>query len=237
MNILLLDTETTDLKAARLVQLAYKDPASGRTVNQLFKPPVPIGYGAMSTHHITNEMVADKPAFADSESYQDLLNLLGEQIIIVAHNAPFDLQVLANEGLQVNKFIDTLRVAQHLIPSEQHKLQYLRYYLQFPPIKADAHDALGDVLVLELLFNHLHTLTSEKFSLNTTEAVLEKMMQLSKQPLLMPALNFGKHRGLPLAQLALTERNYLEWLYNEESKKPSSEQNENLLYTLNHYLN
>lgn len=236
MQILLLDTETTDLQNARLVQLAYKDLTSGQMVNELFKAPVAIGYGAMSIHHITNEMVAEKLSFADSVQYQELASLAQAGVIIVAHNAPFDLQVLKNEGLSFPIFIDTCRVAQHLIPSEQHKLQYLRYFLQFPPVVAEAHDALGDVLVLELLFNHLKTVVAEKFALEESEAVINKMIQLSQEPLLIKSLGFGKHKGVPLEELVMNDRGYLQWLYDNESKKAENEQNANLIYTLRYYL-
>ena len=52
MHLILLDTETTDLQNARLIQLAYKNLGSGEVVNEFFKPPVPISYGAMATHHV-----------------------------------------------------------------------------------------------------------------------------------------------------------------------------------------
>jgi hypothetical protein len=61
----------------RLCQLAYKL-ETGEIVNKLFKPPLPIAIEPMSIHHITNEMVADKPAFKGSSDYQkwvDLLNI------------------------------------------------------------------------------------------------------------------------------------------------------------------
>ena len=71
-----LDTETTGTeKEDRLCQLAYKTEA-GKIANQLFKPPLPIKIDSMCVHHITNEMVADKPAFKDSHEYQKLVGLL-----------------------------------------------------------------------------------------------------------------------------------------------------------------
>lgn len=71
-----LDTETTGTeKKDRLCQLAYKT-ETGKIVNQLFKPPLPIAIEPMSIHHITNEMVENKPAFKDSPEYQKLVSLL-----------------------------------------------------------------------------------------------------------------------------------------------------------------
>ena len=51
-----LDTETTGTeKKDRLCQLAYKT-ETGKIVNQLFKPPLPIAIEPMSIHHITNKI-------------------------------------------------------------------------------------------------------------------------------------------------------------------------------------
>ena len=61
MNILFLDTETTGLENGRIVQLAYKNRGDKDTFVEYYKPPVPIEFGAMGTHHITEKMVANEP--------------------------------------------------------------------------------------------------------------------------------------------------------------------------------
>lgn len=236
MHIILLDTETTDLKDPRLVQLGYKDLASGEIVNELFKPPVVIGYGAMSTHHITNEMVSDKPAFVGSETHRALNEKLASGAILVAHNAPFDIGTLNNEGIAVPNWIDTCRVAQHTIEAEQHKLQYLRYFLALPIGQVNAHDALDDVLVLEQIFAKLKQIVAEKYQLNEEGKVITKMMELSQTPLLLKTINFGKYKGMNFAELANLDHGYLDWLYKNESQKPENEQNQNMIYTLKYYL-
>jgi len=54
----------------------------------------------MSIHHITNEMVENKPAFKDSFEYQKLVDLLNDdKNILVAHNAKFDIDMLEREGI------------------------------------------------------------------------------------------------------------------------------------------
>jgi len=73
-----LDTETTGTaEKNRLCQLAYKL-ETGEVVDELFKPPLPIAIDAMCVHHITNEMVENKPAFKDSKDYQKLVDLLND---------------------------------------------------------------------------------------------------------------------------------------------------------------
>lgn len=234
MRIILLDTETTDLDpGTRLVQLAYKNPASGAVVNEYFKPPMPISFGAMAIHHITNDMVAGKPTFAESEHY----GALGEQLrdhVLVAHNAAFDIGVLKNEGIEVRSHIDTLRVARHVVESDQYKLQYLRYFLNLPA-QGIAHDALGDIIVLEALFDYLKKVVAEKFELTSEEAVLEKMIELTKAPVLLSSVGFGKYKGKTFAEVSEIDRGYLEWLHGSESQKNPAEQNQELLFTLRHH--
>lgn len=234
MHLIFLDTETTDLDNARLVQLAYKNLLTGVVVNELFKPAVPITYGAMAVHHITNEMVVEKPVFQESNHF----NLLNESLangVIVAHNAPFDLQVLKNEGISVPVYIDTLRVARHVLKSPQHALQYLRYALGLN-VTAVAHDALGDIIVLEALYGHLKKIVIEKFSLSTDDEIIQKMIAFSQAPVLLTALTFGKYRGKTYEELAALDRGYLEWLFNSETQKAAVDQNKELVFTLKHYL-
>lgn len=235
MTILLLDTETTDIDNARLVQLAYKNMATGAIVNEYFKPPVPISFGSMAVHHITNEMVADKPVFVQSAHFAQLADFLKDGVV-VAHNAPFDIQVLRNEGIIVPTHIDTLRVARHVLPTSQHALQYLRYALGLKVAPVTAHDALGDILVLEALYEHLVKAVAEKYSLTNGDEITKKMIALTRTPVLLTTLGFGKYRGKTYEEVAKFDPGYLEWLLGSESQKKVEDQNEELVYTLKHYL-
>lgn len=236
MNIIILDTETTSLdKDSRLIQLAYKNLNTNEVVNDFFKPPVEISYGAMATHHVTNEMVADKPNFFVSQQKIDLINIL-EKSILVAHNALFDIGILNNEGVKVNKFIDTLRVTKHLINCERYDLQYLRYFLNLDVQAAVAHDALGDILILEKLFEHLKKLIITKLNLESEDQIIEKMIELTNAPVLLNTISFGKYRGKTFEEINQIDAGYLKWLYDSESKKNQNEQNESLIHTLKKHL-
>ena len=234
MSLIFLDTETTDLEPTRrLVQLAYKNPATGVVVNEYFKPPMPISFGAMAIHHVTNEMVADKPVFGDSEVFNQLVQEI-PSTVVVAHNAPFDIEVLKNEGIVVAQAIDTLRLSRHVIEAEHYSLQFLRYFLGLNITGVNAHDALGDILVLEALYNHLHAVVVEKFKLEP-ERVVQKMIELSNTPVLLKSFGFGKYRGKTFEEIAATDMGYLDWLFGSESAKNPAEQNEDLMVTLRHY--
>ena len=237
MKILFLDTETTgNSDKDRLVQLAVKERYIDEPlVNALYKPPVAISIESMAIHHITEKMVAGKPAFKDSPEYTGLKDLLEhKETITVAHNSAFDLAMLAREGVAPRASICTYKVAYALDPNDQlpnYRLQYLRYLLDLD-VEAEAHDALGDVLVLEALFERLMEKMKERHG--TEESALDAMLAISARPLLFTTLRFGKYNGKKIEEVAKTDRSYLEWLLREKEKEPTVEAD--WIYTLQHYL-
>lgn len=234
-SLLFLDTETTGNEAKDyLCQLCYSYENS--FVNELFLPPTVISVESQAVHHITPKMVKDKPAFKDSAIYTELDTILkSESAVFVAHNAKFDIGMLEKEGLSVPRFICTLRVAraldkQNVIP--RYNLQYLRYYLEME-IDATAHDAMGDVLVLKELFKRLlDKITAENGG--DEEKAIEMMIDISSHPSLMNTFTFGKHIGKTVAEVAKIDRGYLQWML--EQKKSSSVDEEDWIYTLEHWL-
>lgn len=237
MRILFLDTETTgNSDRDRLVQLAVKERyVDEPVINALYKPPIPISLESMTVHHITERMVADKPAFIEAPVYSGLKDLLeSSEVVTVAHNAAFDLGMLAREGVKPQRTICTYKVAYALDPADEYpnyRLQYLRYLLDLD-VEAEAHDALGDVLVLEALFEHL--MEKMKARHGTEEAALEAMLSISERPLLFTTIRFGKYGGKRLEEVAKNDRSYLEWLLKEKEKTPATEAE--WIYTLKHYL-
>jgi DNA polymerase III epsilon subunit-like protein len=234
MKLIFLDTESTGIDPAkdRLCQVCYKVDAEP-TLVEYFKPPVPISIEAMSVTHITNKMVADKPAFIGSSMHSNLAKLLAEGVL-VAHNAKFDKTMLELEGLTVPRFICTLRLARHLdtegiIP--KYNLQFLRYYLDLD-VAGSAHDAEGDVNVLYAVFERLFA--KVRAGEADDAAALAKMIDISSKPSLFRTFNFGKHMGKRLEDVAKTDRNYLDWLLNQ--KLSSGDDDEDWIYTLKHYL-
>lgn len=234
-NFLFFDTETTgNTEDDFLCQLAYK--GNGEEFSKLYKPPVTIPPEASAVHHITNKMVADKPAFRESSDYSSLKSLFENSTVIpIAHNAKFDVGMLKKEGIEIPRSLCTLRLARHLdkenvIP--KYNLQFLRYYLNIE-VEAQAHDALGDVKVLEALFERLKNKMMEEYG-GDEEKALEEMFAISARPSLIHLITFGKHIGKTVAETAKIDRGYLEWLL--EQKLQSETDEEDWIYTLKYYL-
>ena len=211
-----LDTETTgNGPDDRLCQIAFKS-ENGQAVSGLFNPGMPISIDAMVVHHITEKMVADKPPFKESDEYEKLQKLISDiNNVIVAHNAKFDMQMLQREGIYTQRAICTLKLARYLdktgvIP--KYNLQYLRYFLGLE-IEAKSHDALGDILVLEGLFNRLHAKFQENGKLMDP---VQEMINISSNPVLMARMPYGKHKGMLFSEVPA---DYLEWLSGTELDK------------------
>ena len=233
-DFLFFDTETTGNKDTDVIcQLAYKH--GGKEFSELYKTSIPIPPEASAVHHISNKMIADKPSFKDSKDYKALKFLFEDSSHIpVAHNAKFDINMLKKEGIEIKDFICTLRLARYLDKENKiprYNLQFLRYYLNMD-IDADAHDALGDVKVLEALFARLKDKMVEEFG--DEKKALEQMIAISSRPSLLNVFNFGKYNGKTVAEVAKNDPGYLKWLLGQKMQNEGDE--EDWIYTLNHYL-
>ncbi|MCL1925721.1 MAG: 3'-5' exonuclease [Syntrophorhabdaceae bacterium] len=114
------DVETTGLSAAdghRICELAFLRFLRGSVIDSfvsLVNPLRPIDPGAKAVNGISDEMVADAPAFADL--LPRILTFLDDDPLVF-HNAPFDLSFLRAEARLAggawskNPVVDTLLIA------------------------------------------------------------------------------------------------------------------------------
>jgi len=247
-KLIFFDTETTgNTENDSLVQIAYK--CGDETFAGLYKPVIKIPPEASAVHHITNKMVENKPSFKESGDLPKIKKLFEDKdSIVIAHNAPFDLMIIAKENIVPKKFICTLRVVRDLDKEgkiDRYNLQYLRYLLELD-VEATAHDAMGDVLVLEKLFEYLKNemqkeTKKDPLALKGTppsqageDPIITKMVEISSHPSLIRSFNFGKHTGKKVTEVLATDRGYLEWLLAQ--KLESDQVDEDWIYTLKHHL-
>lgn len=216
------DTETTGLSAQndRIVEIAAYDPAEGREFCEFVNPGCPIPAEASSVHHITDDMVADAgtwkevgPRFADF--------CAGDVVLVAHNNDAFDVHFLREEfkrndlEMPAWVFLDTLKWARRYrrdLP--KHSLQFLREIYGFPPNQA--HRALDDVIMLHKVFAAM----TDDLPVDT---ILELMSQQQAplKPEDIECMPFGKHRGVPLADVPAS---YVKWLVKEGAfDKPENE--------------
>ncbi len=236
MNFIILDTETTGFgQNDRIIQLAYLvyDGMNLEAFETFCSTEQTISFSAMAVHHITPEMIQDKPRLIDTEIYKFLEELNTEDNYLVIHNAPFDLPMLAKEGFHNKmKLIDTLKVTKHLAPNlESHAMQYLRYHRGLYKEEAEiekllnlqikAHDAMGDIVVLFLLLRRL-----------LDGRTPDQLVELTQKPNLMNKLRFGKYRGQLISDIVKTDPQYLEWMVTK-----LTDLDPDVKYTIEYFIN
>jgi exodeoxyribonuclease X len=246
-NLIFIDTETTGVDAEdRLVELGYK---IGQEVkSELFRAPPPVKLQAMAVNNITNRMLANKPLFQDTDMYREALGLIPNNIV-VAHNAIFDIGMLAKENIEVVDHICTLKVA-HFVDVdckfEKHNLSYLRYFYDIE-IDAHAHSASDDVRILEAVFQKLYSQLANMMNMEQQpeilgyESVINKMIEISKNPTMFRKFTFGKYEGQFIKDVANgghdgKGRSWMKWLLEQKMSAPFGTEND-WIYTLNYYLN
>ncbi len=164
-----LDFETTGLsprRGDRVCEVALQRVVGGvvaASYATLVDPQRPLSARSFTVNQISVEQLAGAPTFS---AIAGRLRATLADSVIVAHNAPFDLEflhaelALAGQPALLVPAIDTLAIARRLFPKRQsHSLAALVTALGSPP---PSHRAMDDVLALRVVFDdmlaHLATL-------------------------------------------------------------------------------
>jgi exodeoxyribonuclease X len=187
--------------------------------SDLVRPTCPIVEVGSSFHHLTNEQVANCPTFEELvERYLDVDGETGVDVF-VAHNWRHEGQWL-EPYLLGRPVICTYKCAVKVFPNApKHTNQVLRYWLDpkgLSPLLANmTHRALPDAYVTAFILREL-----------LERAPVEDLIRWTREPLLLPAVCFGKYRGASWSDLP---RDYLEWIIEK------SDLSEDVKYTAEHH--
>ncbi len=201
-----LDCEFTglDMENDRIIEVAavrFTFSENLAEFDALVKPDCPISKEAFSIHHISSEMLDDKPPIG--EILPSLLEFIGNDLI-VGHAVGSDLEMLARAAaredipysLQKRPYIDTLRLARLYGDSPNNSLERLarHFNIAYDP----AHRAMNDVQMNIEVFKHLVS----RFK------TVEQVMEILSRPIKMKYMPLGKHKGRPFSEVPLQ---YLKW--------------------------
>ncbi len=159
MREIVFDTETTGLDPRdghRLVEFAgielVERVPTGRYLHFYVNPARTMPPEAQAVHGLTDEFLADKPAFALKA--RDLLEFLHDAVL-VAHNAQFDMRFLNHElercgmpPIAQELVVDTLELARKRFPGAKHSLDALCQRFQIDRSGRVVHGALIDAGLL-----------------------------------------------------------------------------------------
>ena len=242
-HYILFDTETTGNQSQdRIIQVGaiiVRSKTDIDVLNELCSTDVPMSVEAMEVHGITPDLLVDKPPYLSTHFSRRIEELNSPENYLIAHNIDFDRGMLEKEGfVSQYKQIDTVRCARHLLPDlPYHRLQYLRYALELykdEQAEADklgitikAHDAIGDVLILKLLFSYLIQEARTKFP---EDNPVDKMVELTQEPVMIKTFKFGKYKGESIEEIATKDPGYLSWM------RKNLDLDEDMRHTLDAYI-
>jgi exodeoxyribonuclease X len=212
-SFLVMDTETTGIDPAscKVVEFAWvltdlTGPRAAGTT--LVNPGCPIPPEASAVHHLVDADVAGEPTLEQALGYLPR-HLAGHKVhAFVAHNAAFDSAFLPT--MTFRPWLCTYRMARRLMPDfPAFGNQYLRYALKLDVPEAQglaAHRALADAYVTAATLRHLLRQIVDRP--DWPQEIPDLAAHLA-QPMLLPTVGFGKHKGQPWASVP---RSYLTWM-------------------------
>jgi len=166
-SFIVFDTETTGLDPSgdRLVEIGALKIIDGKITDQYFEtfinPGMSIPFMASNINKITDDMVADAPS--DTEVWKDFKEFIGEDSVLIAHNAEFDMGFIRalcdREGLtqgDVPECICTLKMSRTIFKGEKgHTLKKCAERMGVEYDTEKAHRALYDVQVTAQVFQKM----------------------------------------------------------------------------------
>ena len=164
-----LDLETTGLsfRTEKITEIGIMKVKNGEVIDSFstfVNPEKPIPPKVVEVTNITDDMVKDAPTI--NEIFPKMLEFIGEDSILVAHNADFDIGFLKYNAKQLgytleNTYLDTLRLAKLLFPEfKRYKLGIIADKLGI--VVEVAHRALDDVDTTVKVLNVMFDMLKEK---------------------------------------------------------------------------
>ncbi len=164
MREIVFDTETTGFDPAngdRLVEIGCIElinrVESGRSFHRYCNPERDMPAGAEAVHGLSAHFLSDKPLFADIAD--DLLDFLGDDAKLIAHNATFDFGFVDAElvragraPLDGGRMIDTVAMSRRLHPVGKHSLDALCVRYGIDRSHRVKHGALLDAELLAQVY-------------------------------------------------------------------------------------
>ncbi len=214
MREIVFDTETTGLDPKdghRIVEFAAVElverVATGRHLHLYFNPLRAMPAEAEAIHGLSDDFLADKPAFPARA--RELMEFLGDAILI-AHNAPFDLRFMNFElgraglpELDQARVVDTLELARKRFPGAKHSLDALCLRFGIDRSARVKHGALIDSELLaevyvELTGGRQIGFSGFEASLAAPDAPPERVAREARS-FAVPELELAAHRAFVAA--------------------------------------
>lgn len=181
------DTETTGFDPTtgdKLVEIGAVELINhiptGKTYHQYINPERDVPEEVVKVHGLTTEFLKDYPVFADVA--QDWIDFVGDDGILVAHNASFDIKFINFElkhlgysGYEWNRVVDTLEIAKSKFPGQRNNLDVLCRRFGIDNSARTFHGALLDAQLLAEVY--LELLGGAEPTMDLTSQVKKEKIQ------------------------------------------------------------
>jgi DNA polymerase-3 subunit epsilon len=239
------DIESTGLNVLkdRILQIALikyeKGNALPTELFMLINPGVPISDEAFAVHGISNEMIRNKPTFA--QVGEEIYHFIGDADLAGYNSDRFDIPMLMEEfnriGLEFDISRRRLVDVQKIFYKMEPRTLKAAYRLYCNGDLADAHDALADArATVEVLkgqiqkyenvdyidgdgFVHPAPIKNNIDSIArfiSDESMLDVTQRLKYNAKGEVIFNFGKYAGHVVAEVFKTEPNYYHWIMEKD---------------------
>jgi len=214
VKIIILDTETSGSSLEdRVISIAIGEYHQGALIDRkkgMFNPGVAVKQGAFWVHKISDEKLANKPSFKNTEFYPYLESVFSSpENVVIGHAICNDLFMIAREGIQCKcRIIDTQHCSVEILKTKKTALNFLakEFNLINEADKDDIkfHTAEGDVYVTYLLL--LELLKHNTFN---------QLINISMAPFYEVMLSGDGYRKQRVYHLATKDKDILLTHYNK----------------------
>lgn len=198
MRELIFDTETTGfdpLSGDRLIEIGLVEMVdqslTGNHYHVYVNPEREVPESAVKIHGLTTEFLSDKQVF--SEVMDEFLEYVGEDSVLVAHNAEFDMKFinweLENAGRPIihkKRFIDTLAIARTKFPGSPNSLDALCKRFMINNAHRTLHGALLDAEILAEVYIELLGGRQGGMDLTVQKAAAAAVVKKKREPRSFP---------------------------------------------------
>jgi DNA polymerase III subunit epsilon len=244
-DIVFFDIESTGLNVLkdRILQIAlikyFKSGAEPQELFMYINPGFPISEEAFAVHGISNEMIKNKPVFA--EVSQSIYNFIGDADLAGYNSDKFDVPMLMEEFYRVGldfeinnrRLVDVQKVFYKMEP----RTLKAAYKLYCHKDLEDAHDALADVkATVEVLRGQIErykdvdyidgdgfvtpapitSSLSDIASFIRDNSVLDVTQRLKYNAKGQVIFNFGKYNGQIVSDVFRQDPNFYHWMVDKD---------------------